>query len=836
MNKSSWCEKFIIIIFIFFSSSLAAISQKRTVIAGSFQSHKDLDSVEIYLDYDDSIADPSLRIKTVAVNNGEFAYVFSLKHPADFVVFVSSEKRFVISPGDSMHINFLSEPKDSCVLSGDGIDANRILKEALDSRKMVPKPSSVAFSNSQSLNDYLEFSVYIDSLVKAARTIFEKNKMLISGDLNSFMQAVVLSDFERYRISKFSSVVDMAPQLGLGYKELLQVYDSTIAKSEFNRMPVDDNWAYLEDYLRFAYIKSIVDFSKTKMFSKKSIGADSFKGRYLMAKELYSGFLRERVLAHILKISLKHVDVGDPDLDWYLKDYFSISQYPEYADHISKIARSLTNIEPGEPAPDLTLPTNTDKWIDIKDLTGKVVLLDFWFTGCSPCANLVPTLNKIHQKYVHQKDFVMINISIDTRKTWLNSLNKKIFTTGTGICAYTQGLGKNHNVIKNYHAGYPKLILIGRDGNIITANLSRKEAEMDSVIQKALAVNTVEHNNKLTNAPFVFYSKDSILINTIDKGIVVKRKFLKQEANKKKINVSISFDTHPEWNFTTQLKSSLIPEASVFKPSDKTLVLSDIEGEFGAFRKLLLQSKVMDEKSNWIFGTGQLVLVGDFFDRGDHVAEVLWLIYKLETEARNNGGYVHFILGNHDIMNLSGDYRYVKDKYFDIANLLGVTYFDLYGPETELGRWLRTKNIIEKVGDNLYLHAGLHSEVIKTNWSLDEINTKARANYNWAQLMDEQTDKEVGILFDGFTSPFWYRGYYKGDNASLIDSTLNRFSCKHIIAGHTIVADSITTFYDGKLINVDVPHAKGKSEALMIEGDQYSRFTLTGKTALPIKL
>ncbi len=45
------------------------------------------------------------------------------------------------------------------------------------------------------------------------------------------------------------------------------------------------------------------------------------------------------------------------------------------------------------------------------------------------------------------------------------------------------------------------------------------------------------------------------------------------------------------------------------------------------------------------------------------MTECLWLIYSLEEKAKAAGGYVHFILGNHEIMNMQGDFRYVQDKY-----------------------------------------------------------------------------------------------------------------------------------------------------------------------------
>ena len=81
-------------------------------------------------------------------------------------------------------------------------------------------------------------------------------------------------------------------------------------------------------------------------------------------------------------------------------------------------------------------------------------------------------------------------------------------------------------------------------------------------------------------------------------------------------------------------------------------VLSDIEGEFAAFKSLMQGNGIMDQNYKWTFGDGHLVICGDLFDRGNRVTEYLWLLYKLEDEAKAQGGYVHVILGNHDIMNL----------------------------------------------------------------------------------------------------------------------------------------------------------------------------------------
>lgn len=108
----------------------------------------------------------------------------------------------------------------------------------------------------------------------------------------------------------------------------------------------------------------------------------------------------------------------------------------------------------------------------------------------------------------------------------------------------------------------------------------------------------------------------------------------------------------------------------VYDFATKNAGLSDIEGNFGAFKALLCAGGVIDKQFNWTYGDGHLVLTGDFFDRGLNVTECLWLVYKLEREAETFGGKVHFILGDHEVMNMNGDHRYVRNKYFEIPKLL----------------------------------------------------------------------------------------------------------------------------------------------------------------------
>lgn len=289
---------------------------------------------------------------------------------------------------------------------------------------------------------------------------------------------------------------------------------------------------------------------------------------------------------------------------------------------------------------------------------------------------------------------------------------------------------------------------------------------------------------------------------------------------------------NPGKSFQVRVKKKVKTEKSEFRKVKKLLALSDIEGNFGALRKLLQANKVIDEDFNWTFGEGHLVLIGDFFDRGEQVTEVLWLIYSLEEKAKAAGGYVHFVLGNHEIMNLSGDLRYVQSKYLESAGLLNQNYVTLYGRNSELGRWLRTKNIIEKIGDIIFVHGGISAIINSMDISVNTINSLARPYY--ADTSFDNTDQKSDAIFSDL-GPFWYRGYYeKRDTGMLsqIDSTLSQFGVNHIVTGHTIVSDTISVWYNGKLLDTDVHHAEGKSEALLIENGKYYRVNAEGKKVL----
>lgn len=286
-----------------------------------------------------------------------------------------------------------------------------------------------------------------------------------------------------------------------------------------------------------------------------------------------------------------------------------------------------------------------------------------------------------------------------------------------------------------------------------------------------------------------------------------------------KITLAIPGENQSGSYFSFRLKRNLDNEPCVFRRPEKIFVISDIEGNFKTFCKLLYNGKVINKKLQWIFSDNHLVILGDCFDRGEQVAECLWLIYSLEEKAREVGGYVHFILGNHEIMNMNGDWRYVHPKYAALNGAVSTTA--LYDGNTELWRWLRTKNIMEKIGNTLFVHGGISEDLLVFNVSINDINKRVRPYYLRANEQFE--DPLLNTVFGSMQSPFWFRGYYQpGMDESLIDAVLKKYKVSRIITGHTVV-DEISPFFNGKLINIDTNHTTENSEALLIVRRRFYR-------------
>ena len=283
-------------------------------------------------------------------------------------------------------------------------------------------------------------------------------------------------------------------------------------------------------------------------------------------------------------------------------------------------------------------------------------------------------------------------------------------------------------------------------------------------------------------------------------------------------------------SFDVQLRGDQENARDEIKVSSRMplFVIADTHGEFDIAVQLLQRQRIIDDNLRWSFGKGQLAILGDVFDRGAHQTELLWLFYKLEAEAARAGGGVHLAIGNHEAMVLTGDERYLNPKYRRVAAALGQpAYAALWDEQSVLGRWLRTKAAVFRLGDYLCLHGGVSRELIDRGVSLAQINQAVRASLPGRSGVQPAAANPETEWVMGRSGPLWYRGYFpdaareggfKAAESADIDLIRDRFKVRGILVGHTVVP-TITPLYDGRVVAVQVyPHRDKVTNAPVMEG------------------
>ncbi len=108
------------------------------------------------------------------------------------------------------------------------------------------------------------------------------------------------------------------------------------------------------------------------------------------------------------------------------------------------------------------------KPFDQKSLAGKVVLVDFWATWCGPCIAEIPNVLEQYEKY-HDKGFEVVGVSLDEDRDALEKFVAEQKIPWPILYEKPQGEGWRHPLSTFYGiSGIPTVILIGRDGNVVT--------------------------------------------------------------------------------------------------------------------------------------------------------------------------------------------------------------------------------------------------------------------------------------------------------------------------------------------------------------------------------
>jgi hypothetical protein len=242
----------------------------------------------------------------------------------------------------------------------------------------------------------------------------------------------------------------------------------------------------------------------------------------------------------------------------------------------------------------------------------------------------------------------------------------------------------------------------------------------------------------------------------------------------------------------------------IFPKVNKLVAIGDIHGDLSVAIKALKLGGVISmniddnlkdiSKINWTGGNTYVVQLGDQIDRvrpetyfnnlcveENSIVEdegsdlkIIYLFERLHSQALQHGGALISILGNHELMNVDKDFRYVSPKEFrEFGNYFkGKLEFNSnvpYGHKERLEafkpggilskRLALTRFSIVQVGSWLFVHGGLTPQCAN-DYSLDDINYYVR---KWLYGDESyETMKHINKLYhndDDEYSPFWSRTF-----------------------------------------------------------------------------
>ncbi len=327
----------------------------------------------------------------------------------------------------------------------------------------------------------------------------------------------------------------------------------------------------------------------------------------------------------------------------------------------------------------------------------------------------------------------------------------------------------------------------------------------------------------------------------------------------------------------SQSAYAVYPACTPFSDSvSRVVAIGDVHGDYERFVEVLRSTSLINEDNDWIGENATLVQLGDSTDRGPDSRKVIDLLRKLKGQARKTEGKVEVVIGNHEIMNITGDLRYVHpgeyeafrdknsqkrlDRYYkrvvaalkadsgegrsfalpeghreqwDKQHPLGfVKHREAWSPEGEYGRWARLNPAVVQVGDTLFLHGGLSEKY--SLMSLNELNKRVRR-----ELADPRKWQE-GSVIDDPDGPFWYRGWARmpetEENLAKLNEVLARFDAKRMVVGHTPILNTVLPRFGGKVVLVDAGMSEyyfGANAALELLSDCAFSVTAGRRTALP---
>jgi len=246
----------------------------------------------------------------------------------------------------------------------------------------------------------------------------------------------------------------------------------------------------------------------------------------------------------------------------------------------------------------------------------------------------------------------------------------------------------------------------------------------------------------------------------------------------------------------------------------RILVIGDLHGDYDATIKCLYRSGVITKRIKWKGGKTVIVQMGDQIDRGgrgynikdeNSDLRIINLFAGLHLQAIKVGGGVYSLIGNHELMNVMGNFDYVSPM--GISQYGGkINRYKLFKPGGMISRLLSERFIILKIGNWIFVHGGISIKLLK-KYSIQNINLLMK-KYLLGDIKLEDTTKfkKMFLHQDGF---LWNRKMAKNNpNCNKVYKSLAMLGSNFIVIGHTPQDAGINCRCDNKLWRVDTGMSK----------------------------
>jgi hypothetical protein len=224
----------------------------------------------------------------------------------------------------------------------------------------------------------------------------------------------------------------------------------------------------------------------------------------------------------------------------------------------------------------------------------------------------------------------------------------------------------------------------------------------------------------------------------------------------------------------------------------RVVAIGDLHADLPTTLGVLRLAGLVDEQGQWSGGETVFVQTGDQTDRGPDSKEVLELLMALQGQAAAAGGQVIVLLGNHEVMNLGGDLRYVSPE--DVQDFGSPqARAQAFSASAPLGAWLRERPMVAQVGDTVFVHGGITPRFAELG--IGGMNTMAKA----------VVSGELPGAHLGDDSPIWYRGYLQGQGACQeLERALEILGAERMVVGHTTQRTGrIAVGCQGRVLGID---------------------------------